>query len=531
MTSKVVNHHHNVLSSKYYAIAIGAIMVIFIACHWMRKAYITYGPRKSRPSVQILVRYSRATCRLLSSAPFGINLDRCLLYLLYWAINLIITFTNLQYNAKQVAKRFGWVCLTNLVLLVFLALKNTPLAPLSGRSYEKLRPLHKVAGYTCIFSSVLHGVTYLGAYAAAGTITVNMKKSADYAGGIAGVAMLIIGFSTIGWFARRFYELFYIIHILMWILIMVTVGLHRPEFAQDAVIIVIFISALWFADRFLRSAKMCWKFFGNYATLTPMPDGAVRIHVRRGIRITPGSHAYLWIPSIRLFETHPFTAISTDSNEFLVRKYDGFTNDLFKAAQNNPGGRVRCSLDGGYGHTPNFMNFDKIVLVAGGSGATFTFSIALNVLKEAAAKDVTKNIDFIWSVRKHESLLWFEQELRELDENPHVNLFIHVSQYDTPSKSSSNIDSTSSVEESIIQDFEKGSEKIDSSIIVSGLRPGRPDIFSLVTQSISGCPLEARIGIGACGPIAMIKTTREAVTQKGFDDGPSITLHTEEFEW
>ena len=95
--------------------------------------------------------------------------------------------------------------MANLVLLVFLALKNTPLAPLTATSYEKLRPFHKVAGYTCIFTSVLHGIVYLAAWSESGDLA-SMEESKNVAGAIAGMAMAIIGVSTITYFMRANYE-------------------------------------------------------------------------------------------------------------------------------------------------------------------------------------------------------------------------------------------------------------------------------------------------------------------------------------
>lgn len=91
------------------------------------------------------------------------------------------------------------------MLLVFLALKNTPLAPLTATSYEKLRPLHKVAGYTCIFTSALHGIVYLAAWSKSGDL-FEMEESKNFAGAIAGFAMVIIGFSTIKYFMHGYYE-------------------------------------------------------------------------------------------------------------------------------------------------------------------------------------------------------------------------------------------------------------------------------------------------------------------------------------
>lgn len=182
-------------------------------------------------------------------------------------------------------------------------------------------------------------------------------------------------------------------------LVIVAIGYHRQDWADQTIKITIFVGCLWFTDRLLRFGKKCWNFYGNYATLTPMADGAVRVRLQRDLPCRPGSHAFLWIPSVRFMETHPFTLVSTSPAELLVREYDGFTRALVKAAREKPGQPLRCSVDGGYGQIPNFMNFDKVVLVAGGSGATFTFAIATSMARECAAMNVSKTIDFIWVVR------------------------------------------------------------------------------------------------------------------------------------
>lgn len=95
--------------------------------------------------------------------------------------------------------------MANILLLTFLAPRNTPFAPLSGQSYEKLRPLHKTSGYTCITTSGLHGVVYLHTWSKSGDLH-KMLKTKNLAGAIGGLAMVIIGFSTINWAMRKFYE-------------------------------------------------------------------------------------------------------------------------------------------------------------------------------------------------------------------------------------------------------------------------------------------------------------------------------------
>lgn len=183
----------------------------------------------------------------------------------------------------------------------------------------------------------------------------------------------------------------------MFILIMITVGMHRPDFSTHTVIIVIFTACLWMTDRIIRGAKIVWNFFGNSLTVTALPNNALRVKLSRRMHSTPGSHAFLWVPAIRWVESHPFTLVSSNPSEFVIRVYDGFTRDLYKAAQEAPGRSLRCSVDGAYGQVPNFKVFDKVVLVAGGSGASFTFAIALDLIE--ASNKAVKSIDFIWIVR------------------------------------------------------------------------------------------------------------------------------------
>lgn len=183
----------------------------------------------------------------------------------------------------------------------------------------------------------------------------------------------------------------------MFILILITVGMHRPKFSTSTLIIVVFIACLWMLDRIVRGSKLIWNFFGNSAIVTALPNNAIRMKLSRRMNTRAGSHAFLWIPSIRAFETHPFTMLSSHPTEMVIRVYDGFTYDLYKAAQETPGRSLRCSIDGGYGQVPDFKVFEKVILVAGGSGASFTFSVALDVLNSMSP--ITKAIDFIWVVR------------------------------------------------------------------------------------------------------------------------------------
>lgn len=159
-------------------------------------------------------------------------------------------------------------------------------------------------------------------------------------------------------------------------------------------------TSIYTLDRILRFSRFVFYLPSSTATLTPLPSSnATRVTLSRSVaRAAPGSHAFLYIPSIRGFQTHPFTMVNRDPVEFVISARDGFTKDLFKAACEKPGRKVRAGIEGAYGHVPDVTGYERVVLFAGGSGATFAFALAV---EWARKKDVEskESVNFIWSVR------------------------------------------------------------------------------------------------------------------------------------
>ena len=69
--------------------------------------------------------------------------------------------------------------------------------------------------------------------------------------------------------------------------------------------------------------------------------------------------------------------------------------------------------------------------------------------------------------------------------------------------------------------------EIPATLLAPYIQKGRPDIQSHLAPCAKTCAPTDRIGIGACGPDGLIKSTREALVQSTFSDGPSMTLHSE----
>lgn len=287
--------------------------------------------------------------------------------------------------------------MANLAVVILLGLKNTPLSLFTLWSYERLNILHQVTGYTTLAFIIIHLSCYSSYFAEIGRMERLLAVEAIY-GIVATAAFTVLVFS--GAFIRRWwYELFYYLHGGFWILAIITTGLHQPDMSQNVIVITLVITIIWIVDRLIRLGRLAYN-LRNTATLVPLPNGGTHVRMAMALRgAEAGKHCFLSIPSLRPFEAHPFTIVSTDPIEFVIASHNGFTSKLHEHAVRNPGICLRASIDGPYGRFPQLSGFDKLVLISGGSGASFTFGMALNLIKRQKGT-VNLQIEFIWAVKK-----------------------------------------------------------------------------------------------------------------------------------
>ena len=289
--------------------------------------------------------------------------------------------------------------------MAFLALKNTPLGFLVGYSYERLNILHQAAGYTTVIFTILHASLYAAQFVP--TKPDLLRRSSDVAGIVAGFSFLCM-FAIPKLLKNSRYEVFYVSHIIGFVVIIITAALHQHEIAEKVAIMTIVAGGLWASDRLLRALRLVFNAFGNYARVYPLPNGGTRVVLRRGPRgAKPGQHCFLWIPAARRVESHPFSIITTRPNfEFVVNARDGFTRDLRTLAIEKPGEELLASVDGPYGTFPDPLAFDRVVIVAGGNGASFAFGVLCSLLGRMSSDHVTE-IEFTWTVRERGMSLLF----------------------------------------------------------------------------------------------------------------------------
>ncbi|KAI1088488.1 ferric reductase NAD binding domain-containing protein [Rostrohypoxylon terebratum] len=557
----------------YYAASLSALIGVFIITHWLRFIAVRLGwSRSPNPILLPVSAISRVTRRILvRNLPGFTSVGHAVLVIVYVAFNVTFSFWKVDYSIDaNLAARFGWMATGNMVFVVFLALKNTPLAFLTAYSYERLNVLHRIAGYTTMLYVILHASIYASYFISVGRIET-LREDVVTAGIIAGFTMF--GAVAAGMILRRFnYELFYIVHVILFLAIVVTLGLHRPDLKGERTLYAtIILAAVWFADRLIRFSRLAYNSINNEANVYALPDGGTRIVLKKPIsRARPSKHCYVWLPKIRAFETHPFTIVATEPFELVINSYSGFTRDLHHYAMENPGASLKVSVEGPYGTVPDPLDFDRVVLVAGGSGATFTFGIAADMLSRMS-ENSKQQIDFIWAVKGHDNLTWFTQHLHNLLNHVHapkIALKVHVTRLEPKSIRNSSIEHRSSDSSSTNlgpSALEKGNtDYITSSGPASSaatryesdreekdatrqtdissasssvtnlnlpIRPGRPDTEAEIKAAVRSVTKNQRVLIASCGPDSLTNVVRNVAASCISVDGPAVEVHCEQFGW
>lgn len=230
------------------------------------------------------------------------------------------------------------------------------------------------------------------------------------------------------------YELFLLLH---WPISVVFVGMmfwhcnnYLTSYAYLYTTVAIWASS-WvgraFYTNFLNPWRMSW-LIGDESAVELLPENAVKITVPTQTKWRAGQYVYIRMPGISLFENHPFTISSLCSEDFpseygegyrdmslLFRPFGGFTKKVVDTALlKGPGKTYRAFIDGPYGGMRRRIeSFDKVILIAGGSGITAVVSQLLDLIKRMRdGKAVTQDVQVIWAIKRPETMEWFKEELR-----------------------------------------------------------------------------------------------------------------------
>jgi NAD(P)H-flavin reductase len=477
--------------------------------------------------------------------------------LLFCYVFSLPRLTSIDY--LHLTKRIGIVAVSQWPLQYLLTLKSlNPVAYLLRSSHEQVNRWHRVLARITTTLICIHATLYYSFFVERDRLD-RLADPVVLLGVVSFFALMLLVTTALRPVRRFSYRLFFIIHLVAGILIPVGIIIH----AAPAKIFLFEALGVFFLD--LVSRKMD-TVIGNATVETIPGTNLVKIsaNVPRSkvdrFRTSPGSHIYLSIPAAArqsmsatsishlLFEFlfNPFTVAAVDEdsgNLTMVARHCGGpmtaalgrlanaarpSNNINRATED----KIPLSIEGPYGAASRFpqlgTDFDRILLVAGGVGATFTLPIYRAIIGENPGAKV----EMVWAIRGAGDATWAVTgtEAQALLSDDNIDLFVTGDMVDPNGLASARQEP---VAEGRADDQEG---EVELGALYRDRRQGRytsqnnrkrPDLKKIV-DDLFKYGQEERVAVLICGPNEMARELREHLGV-WVHRGRSVWYHKEGF--
>ncbi len=285
----------------------------------------------------------------------------------------------------------------------------------------------------------------------------------------------------------------------------------------------------------------------GFATISSVPNTTlvkVTIPVSgskiKRFNAAPGQHVYLQIPpesrpaTASVFSIHeilynPFTVASVSATDItlILRTLDGPTTQAIGILAHLTKAKPPINVEGPLGSSSKFLNltgqYDRILLIAGGVGATFVLPI-YRYLHEQLNEDgkSTDRVKLIWSMRDLAEASWAyeedEEEVAKRDQDENVKIFV-----------------TGKKNDSMREEIPSGNVEMDGLLwktddarVTGGYK--RPNLGKIVDETFR-VGNEERVAVIVCGPRRMAREVRKTVGRWAVEKGREAWFHNESFGW
>ena len=277
------------------------------------------------------------------------------------------------------------------------------------------------------------------------------------------IALISVGLISLSMIRHAFYDTFLHFHILLVCLALVGLWYHLRE--KAARLYLYAAIGIWAtqvknplsnwesksansSQRSIRLLLLIWRNCGRgstRATVKILPGDAmmVTLSVARTWNLKPGQYIFLYLPSVGLWTSHPFTVAWHDTIEedavekkelprswsdiratlkmtrlhLVVRQRTGFTGNLYKRVEKK---EDQCTtfaalVEGPYGQPCHLESYGTVMLFAGGVGITHQLPYVRHLINGFIEGTVaTRRISLIWVIRTAEHITWCESWLKSL---------------------------------------------------------------------------------------------------------------------
>ncbi|ESZ95451.1 hypothetical protein SBOR_4192 [Sclerotinia borealis F-4128] len=467
----------------------------------------------------------------------------------------------------HITKRFGVVAASQFPAHYALSMKSlySPLSVLFGSSHEQLNIWHRTSGRVIWTLLLCHATWYLNVFVQLGVLYQKLTTPVVLLGVISFQLINLLIITSSATVRRWSYRVFFIVHLFVAFAIIPLLFFH----AAPLRLYIIEAVALFVIDLAIRKLTT----FTAFTTIQPVPETSllkVTVPITPSklsdFQYAPGQHIYLSIPpssvpttaeySRHLHELlyNPFTIASVSDTPsphitLTLRTLNGPTTSALSSLSHLGKARPPLNIEGPYGTSRKFPNlaesFDRVLLIAGGVGATFTLPI-YRAVKESMENEgrANANVRMIWVMRDSAESAWAvssskpfpstnanadssDEEAEEGKEtkveNTHedgIEIYITSPQTLNPNSNPTPTPGSSSLEMHTMAPTRNKSGSITYS---------RPDLRAIINETFAQ-GTEERVAILVCGPPGMAAELRTYVGN-WVEKGRRVWWHDEGFDW
>lgn len=357
-------------------------------------------------------------------------------------INYEIVYPNTVFTCRKgqnfvlLADRTGIIATVQLPLVYLLSARNNLLSNITGLSYRSFQLFHKWVSRAVFLLLSCHCVFYL--------LFVNARGDYIERWGLlkwkcANTAFAVLAITTGLSFLRKCrYEFFKISHKLLLAIFSIGSWYHCLTLGWIEYLGVAYM--FWAFEYIVRACKIfasggilkghCNLVY-NTADSTPQ---SIRIVINHSGWWRPYPGCYCWFRVLKhdmFWESHPFTVVSAtharNYNQlvFVIRVKNGLTKRLAEYISTQPNSKCSINLlvEGPYGNSVPFKQYNQSLLVAGGVGLAVIYSLAKDIAQIYRAQELRgksnpapnrKMVFLLWIVPNFESVLAFRNEIEGL---------------------------------------------------------------------------------------------------------------------
>lgn len=413
----------------------------------------------------------------------------------------------------------------------------SPLLLLTRSSHETLNAVHQLLGRVVTLLLYLHAALYLNFYIVKGLLAAKLQEAYVVCGVVGIVAFTVVGATALGPLRRRNYRLYYIVHVTLATIVLPALWFHvshiRIYLYETAAVYIIHLLLRASTSKTLQGTIKVIPESNIVEISLPLPESQSQRY-RAQSRWHPGQHAYVSLPGhalLRTFRSNPFTVASIPSVDrklkFIARILDGNTAKLATSAATQHNGTIteRLTVEGPYGaatHADRLLRYDRVLLVAGGVGATFIVPLYRQFLADLSPSKGSyrrQKVTFIWTARTRAEVAWgIPADVRERE-----GFMERLRIYTTGVSSTSN-GSYDVVGEGHLNAIPDGIElqertgllpEIDDAEKDAGIlavKVGRPDLKDIINQACSHSSRES-VAVVCCGPRSLGDALRQHVSR------------------